>query len=76
MAVADMVNQPPHYKGTNGIECITAIQAALTPEEFRGWLRGNALKYLWRCETKHISPIEDIKKAEFYLARYRAALTQ
>lgn len=31
----DMVNHPPHYE-QGGIERIVAIEAALTPEEFRG----------------------------------------
>ena len=31
----DMVNNPPHYN-SDSIECIQAIQAALTVEEFRG----------------------------------------
>ena len=35
----DMVNEPPHYNQA-GIECIDAIQAALTPEEFRGYCKG------------------------------------
>ncbi len=39
----DMVNHPPHYK-KNGIECIEAIKAALTTEEFRGYCKGNTLK--------------------------------
>ena len=30
----DMVNQPPHYNHAR-IECIEAIEAALTPDEFR-----------------------------------------
>ncbi len=29
----DMVNHPPHYQSENGIECIDAIQAALSPED-------------------------------------------
>ena len=35
-AGVDMVNNPPHYNEA-GIECIDAIQAALTPIEFRGY---------------------------------------
>lgn len=62
----DMVNAPPHYtKG--GIECIEAIEAALTPEEFRGYLKGNVFKYNWRCNHKNGK--EDLKKAAWYLNR-------
>ena len=49
--IKDNVNHPAHY--TQGsIECIDAIEAALTPEEFRGYCKGNALKYLWRERSK------------------------
>ena len=38
----DQVNHPPHYQ-RDGIECIQAIEAALTPEEFRGYCKGNVM---------------------------------
>lgn len=61
----DPVNHPSHY--TNGsVECIDAIKSALTPEEFHGYLRGNIIKYLWRCELKN-DTAEDLKKARWYL---------
>ena len=41
-AALDMVNSPPHYQ-TGGIETIDYIQAELSPEEFAGYCRGNAL---------------------------------
>jgi hypothetical protein len=44
--MTDPVN-PEHYR-QGGIECIDAIEAALTPEEFRGYCKGNAMKYIWR----------------------------
>ncbi len=44
--MTEQVNHPAHYAGS--IECIDAIQAALTPEEFAGFCKGNALKYCWR----------------------------
>jgi hypothetical protein len=60
------VNHPSHYN-QGGIECLDAIQAALSPEEFRGFLRGNVIKYLWRAPHKGGS--DDYKKAEWYLQR-------
>lgn len=60
----DMVNNPPHYK-QGGIECIEAIKAALTEEEFRGYCKGNAIKYIWR--EKHKGGNESIEKANWYL---------
>lgn len=73
----DMVNSPPHYKDTvNGIECIDAIEAAVTGDDgFKGMLRGNIIKYLWRVGKKDPAKVlEDAKKAEWYLKRYIATL--
>ena len=63
---ADAVNSPPHYR-QGGIECIDAIEAALTPEEFRGYCKGNALKYIWR--ERHKGGVESLLKAAWYLAK-------
>lgn len=63
---ADFVNQPPHYR-QGDVECIDAIQSALTPEEFRGYCKGNSLKYIWR--EKHKGQDESLKKAIWYLNR-------
>ena len=61
--MADKVNHPEHYnQGT--IECIDAIEAMLSHEEFVGYLRGNSLKYRWRFRYKN--GIEDLRKAEWY----------
>ena len=63
----DPVNHPTHY--TSGeIECIDAIRAALTPEEFRGFCKGNVIKYVWRSNLKG-DRIKDQKKALWYLNR-------
>jgi hypothetical protein len=72
MAVSDPVSQPDHYR-QGDIECIDAIQAALTPEEFRGFCKGNVLKYLWRINHKG-SKIQDGEKAAWYLAKLIACL--
>jgi len=58
------VNHPAHYN-QGGIECIEAIRAALTPEEFRGFCKGNALKYIWR--ERHKNRDIDLGKANWYL---------
>lgn len=62
----DEVNHPAHYT-QGGIECIDAIEAALTPEELRGYLKGNCLKYLWRERGKGGN--KDIEKTEWYIRR-------
>jgi hypothetical protein len=64
--VSDPVNHPDHYTAGN-IECIDAIQAALTPEQFIGYCRGNAIKYIWRADRK--GGIQDLQKAIWYLNR-------
>jgi len=61
------VNNPTHYN-TGAVECIDAIQATLSAEEFQGYCRGNTLKYLWRCMYKGKSK-QDLEKARWYLDR-------
>jgi hypothetical protein len=62
----DVVNHPSHY--TDGsIEAIEAIEAALTNEEFRGYCKGNCIKYIWR--ERHKGGTESLKKAQWYLDR-------
>lgn len=62
----DLVNHPSHYN-EGKIECIDAIEAQLTPEEFRGYLKGNIAKYNWR--ERHKGGTESLRKARFYLNR-------
>ena len=61
------VNHPPHYN-TGKVECIEAIEAMLTPEEYIGYLRGNSLKYRWRFRYKQ-NPLSDLLKAQWYEER-------
>lgn len=62
----DIINSPGHYADST-IECIDAMEAMMTPEQFIGYLRGNVFKYQWRYEKKN--GIEDLKKAQWYLER-------
>jgi hypothetical protein len=62
----DTVNHPSHYTD-GGIECIEAIEAALSNEEFRGYCKGNCIKYNWR--ERHKGGTESLKKAQWYLDR-------
>jgi len=62
----DLVNHPPHYT-QGGIECIDAIRASMSKEQFLGYCKGNSLKYQWRYEAK--GGVEDLKKAKWYLDR-------
>ena len=63
----DPVESPVHYN-TGSVECIEAIKASMSDTEFKGYLKGNAMKYLWRYDYKG-KPVEDLKKAQWYLAR-------
>ena len=47
------------------IEFIDAVRSALTDDEFRGFLKGSIIKYLWRERHKGKSK-EDCGKAHTY----------
>lgn len=64
--VNDNVDSPNHYKLRGlEIEAIDVIRGALTEEEFRGFCKGNVLKYTIR--EGHKNGDEDLKKAKKYL---------
>ncbi|MCU4307620.1 DUF3310 domain-containing protein [Acinetobacter radioresistens] len=63
MTKHDNVSRPGHYTAGN-IECIEAMQAMMTHEEFIGYLRGNIFKHQWRY--KHKNGLEDLRKAQWY----------
>lgn len=60
----DPVHAPVHYTA-GSIECIEAIEAQLTPQEYRGFLKGNVAKYLWREKMK--GGTQSLEKAQWYL---------
>jgi hypothetical protein len=63
VAIIDMINHPPHYK-TGGIEVIDFIEAKKL-----SYNKGNAVKYIARAGVKSPNPIEDLKKAAWYINR-------
>jgi hypothetical protein len=65
MELGEEVNSPDHYTA-GGIEVIDYLKAKLTPEEYRGFLRGNAIKYLSPAGMKGPS-LTDYRKALWYL---------
>ena len=67
----DLVNSPLHY-ASGSVECIDAIEESMSNEAFRGYLKGNIQKYLWRYEDKQNS-LQDLQKAEWYLKRLIAS---
>ena len=72
----DNVNNPPHYemwsrydldeiiREGRGLEVVDIIRARLTEEEFRGWCKGNALKYTLRAGKKDAERQDWLKAAK------------
>lgn len=72
LLMSDNVHNPFHY--TQGeIECIDAIKAALTQEEFRGYCKGNVIKYVWRERFK--GGRESLQKAGWHLQKVEDVFT-
>lgn len=44
-----------------------AMEVWMSPEQFKGFLRGNVIKYIARCDDK--GGVEDMKKAQHYLTK-------
>lgn len=65
----DAVEHPEHY--TYGKhECIDVMTEVFGADEVADFCICNAFKYLFRCQHKHETPIEDVKKAVWYLNKY------
>lgn len=60
------VNHPERYGGDTVYECIKVLDAWLPAEQYKGFLRGNALKYLCRVGKKD-ETVQELKKAQWYL---------
>ena len=60
----DLVNHPSHYN-QGGIETLDIIKMSLTKEEYKGYLKGNVLKYRERAQFKGNAE-QDYAKAKFY----------
>jgi hypothetical protein len=59
----DPVNHPSHYTAhPSGIECIEVA------EHFTFAL-GSSIKYIWRAGLKSTDPIQDLRKAAWFLNR-------
>jgi hypothetical protein len=62
--MTETVNHPAHYGGDTTYEVIKVLEAWLTPEEFRGALKFNVIKYMARARQK--GKLEDHRKALWY----------
>lgn len=70
----DAVNKPFHYN-QGGIECIDYIKQVLGLDGFIAYCHGNMIKYQHRYRYKQ-NPVEDMKKAEWYLKKMNEALQE
>ena len=66
----DAVHHPSHYTLPGlTVESVDVIRAVLTPEEFKGWCKGNALKYSLRAGRKDpAKKVQDLAKAGVFLS--------
>lgn len=62
----ELVNHPEHYNGDSEYECIKVLKAWFSESEYRGFLRGNLIKYVCRLGKKD-NEIQELKKARWYL---------
>lgn len=65
MHITDAIN-PTHYK-MQKVETIALIRDAMTDEAYKGFLKGNIIKYITRYQYKN--GIEDLRKAQWYLSK-------
>ena len=68
----DMIQNPMHYT-VGGYEALDIIKAKLSPEEYRGYCKGNILKYIMRANYKGHHD-QDCDKAEYYAKELSNAL--
>lgn len=66
--MSEQVNHPEHYRSSSGMEVIDIIEMMML-----GFHLGNAFKYLARSGHKEgNSKDQDIRKAKWYVQRFRA----
>lgn len=72
----EMVDHPDHYGGaSNPYEAIKVLWNTLTREQFDGWIRGTAYRYIVRAGKKFADKeTEDLEKAAWYINWYVTAL--
>lgn len=66
--IAPVDTTPAHYKGEDNIDVIDFLYQQLSLDEFKGFMKGNMIKYPVRAGRKD-NELEDIKKARDYADR-------
>lgn len=64
------ITNPKHYQIYEGLEALDVMRAVMTNEEYKGYLKGNILKYKLRAGQKgtHDDALKDLAKAKQYQA--------
>lgn len=72
----DEVSKPEHYMLFDGKkEVIDLIRDRLSPEELRGYLKGNMIKYLMRAGKKSDGELQDLSKLGQYVEMYKGEVS-
>ena len=61
-----VTDHPARYNGNTPYECYLVLKEWLTPDQYKGFLLGNALKYLCRLGKKDDN-LSELKKAQWYV---------
>ncbi len=64
----ELVNHPLHYGGDTPYETIKVLKNWLSPEQYKGFLLGNTIKYLSRLGKKDNS-VQELNKSKWYLEK-------
>lgn len=64
------ITNPKHYQIYEGLEALDVMRAVMTDDEYKGYLKGNILKYKLRACQKgtHDDVLKDLAKAKQYQA--------
>jgi NTP pyrophosphatase (non-canonical NTP hydrolase) len=65
MGKAQKKDPKARYYDAGGIEVLDVIRAKLTPDQYKGWLLGNLIKYSCRANHKN-QYARDVEKMDFY----------
>jgi hypothetical protein len=63
----DPTHNPSHYHAGRSIDPLGVMKETFTGAEYEGFLKGNALKYIMRYQSKN--GVQDLKKAIDYINR-------
>lgn len=61
--------RPNHYHTSDGKDLLSHMADIFSPAEYRGFMKGNVLKYTVRYDQKN--GVEDLDKAAEYIRRLR-----